>query len=179
MKPIALLAPIIALTATTGHLYAEHHEAADTTSETAAAEKDIVTIAAEAEEFSTLVAAIKAAGLAEALSGEGPFTVFAPPNAAFGALPEGLLIKLMEPEQKEKLAEILKYHVISGKIMAENVAPEKVATLGGKEVTFTVDGETVMINGAKVTKADIIGSNGVIHVIDKVLMPPFDVVEEE
>lgn len=179
MKPTALLTPIFALTAATGLLRAEHHEEAEKTAETpAAATKNIVTIASEAEDFSTLVAAIKAAGLAETLSGDGPFTVFAPTNAAFSALPEGTVVKLMEPEQKEKLAGILTYHVIPGKIMAENVAPEKVVTVNGKEVTFTVDGETVMIDGAKVIKADIEGSNGVIHVIDKVLLPPADADEE-
>lgn len=136
-----------------------------------------MTIASEADDFSTLVAAIKAAGLAETLSGKGPFTVFAPTNAAFEALPEDLLITLMEPEQKEKLTEILTYHVIPGKTMAGDIAPEKVATLEGREATFTLDGETVMIDGAKVIKSDTEASNGVIHVIDKVLMTP--VVEEE
>ena len=85
----------------------------------------------------------------------------------------------MEPEQKDKLAEILKYHVIPGKIMAANIAPEKVATLEGREATFTVDGETVMIDGARITKPDTEASNGVIHVIDRVLMPPVVVVVEK
>lgn len=182
MKPTTLLTPIIAIAASTGSLLADHHLEGEKTTEAAVAvatEKDIVTIASEAEDFSTLVAAIKAAGLAEALSGEGPFTVFAPTNAAFEALPPGLLVKLMEPENKEKLADILAYHVIPGKIMAENIAPEKVATLRGKEAIFTVDGPTVMIDGAKVTKPDVEGTNGVIHVIDKVLMPPVIVVVDE
>lgn len=177
MKPIVLLTPIIAFTATTGTLSADHHETADKPSEAAEADaKDIVTIASEGEDFATLVAAIKAAGLAEKLSGEGPFTVFAPTNAAFGALPEGTVVKLMEPGQKDKLTEILMYHVVPGKIMAGDIAPMNVTTAGGKEATFTVDGQTVMINGVKVIKSDVVASNGVIHVIDKVLMPP---VEEE
>ena len=177
MKPIALLTPIIAFTATTGTLFSEHHETGDKSSEVAVAEgKDIVTIASEAEDFATLVAAIKAAGLAEKLSGEGPFTVFAPNNAAFSALPEGTVVKLMEPEQKDKLTAILMYHVVPGRFMAGDIAPMNVTTAGGKEATFTVDGPTVMINGVKVVKSDVIAANGIIHVIDKVLMPP---VEEE
>lgn len=179
MKALALLTPVIALTAATGSLYADHHEQSEKASGAVAAEKDIVTIASEAEDFSTLVAAIKAAGLAEDLGGEGPFTVFAPTNAAFEALPQGLLIQLMEPEQKERLAGILRYHVIPGKLMAENIAPEKVATLEGREAVFTVDGETVMMDGAKIIKQDIEATNGVIHVIDRVLIPPVVVVEEE
>ena len=142
----------------------------------AAAEQNIVEIAAAADDFSTLVAAVKAAGLAETLSGEGPFTVFAPTNAAFEALPEGTVVKLLEPENKEMLTSILLYHVIPSKVMAADIAPMKVATVGGAEATVTLDGETVMIDAAKVVKTDIEASNGVIHVIDKVIMPP---VEEE
>jgi len=177
MKPIAILIPIIAFTATTGTLLAEDHETANKPSEAVEANaKDIVTIASEAEDFATLVAAIKAAGLTEKLSGKGPFTVFAPNNAAFSALPEGAVVKLMEPEQKDKLTAILMYHVVLGKFMAGDIAPMKVPTAGGGEVTLTVDGPTVMINGAKVIKSDVVASNGVIHVIERVLMPP---VEEE
>lgn len=177
MKPIALLMPIIAFTAITGTLFAEDQETANKPSEAVETNaKDIVTIASEAEDFATLVAAIKAAGLAEKLSGKGPFTVFAPNNAAFGALPEGTVVKLMEPEQKDKLTAILMYHVVPGKFMAGDIAPMKVPTAGGGEVTFTVDGPTVMINGVKVIKSDVVASNGVIHVIERVLMPP---VEEE
>lgn len=179
MKPIALLTPIIAFTATTGIIFAEHHETTNKPSEVAVAEgKDIVTIVSEAEDFATLVAAIKAAGLAKKLSGKGPFTVFAPNNSAFSALPEGTVVKLMEPEQKDKLAAILMYHVVPGKFMAGDIAPMRVTTASGKEATFTVDGPTVMINGVKIVKSDVIAANGIIHVIDKVLMSPVEEEEE-
>lgn len=168
MKTTAFLTPVIALTAATGLAYAAPEEAP------AVPDMTIVEIAAGADDFSTLVAAVKAAGLAETLSGEGPFTVFAPTNAAFEALPEGTVATLLEPENKDKLASILLYHVIPGKVMAADVAPMKVATAGGEEATITVDGETVMIDAAKVVKTDIEGSNGVIHVIDAVIMPPAD-----
>ena len=185
MKTKSLLIPIIALSATSGIVLAEHHMEAENKEEMekpaddttdATDKKDIVEIASGAEDFSTLVAAIEAAGLTETLKGDGPFTVFAPSNAAFEALPEGLVVKLMEPANKEKLKSILMYHVIPSKVMAADVAPMKVATAGGAEATVTMDGEMVMIDAAKVVKTDVVASNGVIHVIDKVLMPP---VEEE
>ena len=182
MKTKSLLIPIIALSATSGTVLADHHmeaenkekmvKPADDAATDATDKKDIVEIASGAEDFSTLVAAIEAAGLSETLKGDGPFTVFAPSNAAFEALPEGLVVKLMEPANKEKLKSILMYHVIPSKVMAADVAPMKVATAGGAEATVTMDGETVMIDAAKVVKTDVVASNGVIHVIDKVLMPP-------
>lgn len=172
MKTKSLLIPLIALAATTGMVKAEHHEEKDKPAAEAAATKDIVAVASEADDFSTLVAAVKAAGLVETLQGEGPFTVFAPTNAAFDALPEGTVETLLKPENKEKLKAILLYHVVPAKVMAADVAPMKVATAGGAEATITVDGDTVMIDAAKVVKTDIIASNGVIHVIDKVIMPP-------
>jgi len=169
MKTKSLLIPLIALVATTGMVNAEEK---DKPAAEAAATKDIVAVASEAEDFSTLVAAVKAAGLVETLQGEGPFTVFAPTNAAFDALPEGTVETLLKPENKEKLKAILLYHVVPAKVMAADVAPMKVATAGGAEATITVDGDTVMIDAAKVVKTDIIASNGVIHVIDAVIMPP-------
>jgi len=169
MKTKSLLIPLIALVATAGMVNAEEK---DKPAAEAAATKDIVAVASEAEDFSTLVAAVKAAGLVETLQGEGPFTVFAPTNAAFDALPEGTVETLLKPENKEKLKAILLYHVVPSKVMAADVAPMKVATAGGAEATITVDGETVMIDAAKVVKTDIIASNGVIHVIDTVIMPP-------
>lgn len=174
MKTKSILIPLIALGATTALVSAEHHEEMEKPKAEAGATKDIVTIASGAEDFSTLVAAVKAAGLVETLQGAGPFTVFAPTNAAFEALPEGTVVSLMEPENKEKLKAILLYHVIPSKVMAADVAPMKVATAGGAEATVTIDGETVMIDGAKVVRTDIVASNGVIHVIDKVIMPPAD-----
>lgn len=112
----------------------------------------------------------------ETLKGDGPFTVFAPTNAAFEALPEGMVVKLLEPENKEMLTKILTYHVVPKKLLAEEIAPMNLKTVGGAEATVTLDGETVMIDGAKVIEADIMASNGVIHVIDKLITPP---VEEE
>lgn len=137
----------------------------------APADKTVVEIAASNEDFSTLVAAVKAADLAEALGTDGPFTIFAPNNAAFEKLPEGTVASLLKPENKEKLAEILKYHVVAGKVMAADVKPGKVKTLSGKELEVTVKDGTVMVDGAKVIATDIAGTNGVIHVIDSVVLP--------
>ena len=174
MKIKTLLAATFAITATSGFLYADHHEGGDKDKEKQEAKvtKDIVSLAADSEDFSTLVAAIKAAGLVETLKGEGPFTLFAPTNAAFEKLPEGTVPALLEPENKEKLQAILKYHVIPGKkVMAADIAPMKIATVEGSEATISLEGETVMIDSAKVIEADIEGTNGVIHVIDTVIMP--------
>ena len=121
--------------------------------------------------FSTLVAAINAAGLVETLNGEGPFTVFAPTNAAFAELPAGVLDALLLPENKDVLTQILTYHVVPGQVMAADVTDGDVATVEGQSVTLsTADGVTV--NGAKVIQADVVTSNGVIHAIDAVLLPP-------
>ena len=129
--------------------------------------KNIVETAASVADFSTLVAAVKAAGLAEALSGKGPFTVFAPTNEAFEKLPAGTVEMLLKPENKEKLAGILKFHVVSGKIMAGDVLKAlKVDTLQGSSADIGLT-----IGGANIVKTDIACSNGVIHVIDAVIMP--------
>lgn len=131
----------------------------------------IVDIAASNENFTTLVAAAKAAGLVETLSGEGPFTVFAPTDEAFKKLPAGTVESLLKPENKGKLAAVLKYHVVSGKVMAADVKPGKVTTVQGSKATIkTTDGK-VTIDGANVVKTDIVASNGVIHVIDAVILP--------
>lgn len=133
----------------------------------------IVDIAASNSDFSTLVTAVTEAGLVETLSG-GEFTVFAPTNAAFEALPEGTLDELLaDPEGA--LAGVLTYHVVEGTVMAEDVVGmdgQEVTTVNGAPVTITVDGETVMVNDATVVTTDIVASNGVIHVIDAVLVPP-------
>jgi len=130
----------------------------------------IVEVASANPDFKTLVAAVTAAGLAETLSGEGPFTVFAPTDAAFAALPAGILDKLLLPENKETLVKILTYHVLGSKVMAADVMAGKVATVEGSEITIdTTDG--VKVNDAKVTATDVAASNGVIHVIDKVIIP--------
>ena len=137
--------------------------------------KDIVDTAAGAENFKTLVAAIKAAGLVDTLKGEGPFTILAPTDEAFAKLPEGTVDSLLKPENKEKLIAILKYHVIPGKALAADVVKldgQDVKTVEGSAVKVAVKDGSVTINGAKVTKTDIEASNGVIHVIDTVILPP-------
>ena len=139
-----------------------------------AAEKDIVDTAVAAK-FNTLVAAVKAADLVDTLKGDGPFTVFAPTDEAFAKLPKGTVEELLKPENKDKLKAILTYHVVSGKVMAADVVKldgKKVKTVQGSPVAIKVDGGTVMVGKAKVTKTDIPTSNGVIHVIDTVLLPP-------
>ncbi|MCC9599680.1 fasciclin domain-containing protein [Stieleria sp. JC731] len=135
-------------------------------------EKTIVENAVEAKKFTTLVAAVKAAGLAELLSSDGPFTVLAPTDEAFKALPDGTVESLLQPENKGKLVSILKYHVIPGKVMSSQVVKlDDAKTAQGSTVSIMTKDGTVMINKAKVVKADIESSNGVIHVIDKVLLP--------
>ena len=137
------------------------------------AEKNIVEVAAAAGTFNTLVAAVKAAGLADALSGPGPFTVFAPTDKAFAKLPAGTVDALLK--DPVKLAAILKYHVLSGKVMASDVIKArsvKPTTLNGAKLNIKVKGGKVHVNGATVVAADVGASNGVIHVIDKVLLPP-------
>ena len=139
---------------------------------TAAVANDIVDTAVEAGSFETLVAAVQAAGLVDTLKGEGPFTVFAPTDEAFAALPEGTLESLLKPENKEQLAAILTYHVIPGKVVSGDIAGKQleVATVEGS--TVAVDGsEGVTVDGANVVQADIMTDNGVIHVIDKVILP--------
>lgn len=131
----------------------------------------IVDVASGAGNFGTLVAAVTAADLVETLSGEGPFTVFAPTDEAFAALPAGVVDALLLPENKAVLAQILTYHVVSGKVMAADVTDGDVATVEGQTVKLsTADGVTV--NGAKVVTADVAASNGVIHAIDAVILPP-------
>ncbi len=137
----------------------------------AAAPADIVDTAVAAK-FNTLVAAVKAAGLVETLKGQGPFTVFAPTDEAFAKLPKETLESLLKPENKDQLKAILTYHVVAGKVMAADVVKLKDAkTVNGKSVTIEVADGGVKIDGAKVTKTDIACSNGVIHIIDTVILP--------
>ena len=136
----------------------------------AAQEADIVDTAVAAGNFETLVAAVQAAGLVETLKGEGPFTVFAPTDAAFAELPEGTVESLLE--DTEALTEILTYHVVPGAVMSGDLSDGMMAgTVEGSEIEISIDGDTVMVDGATVTAADIEASNGVIHVIDAVIMP--------
>jgi len=123
--------------------------------------------------FNTLAAALTAADLADTLKGSGPFTVFAPTDAAFAKLPPGTVENLLKPENKGKLQSVLKYHVVAGKVgSAEVVKLNKATTLQAADVDIKVDGGKVFVNGAQVTTADVLASNGVIHVIDTVLLPP-------
>ena len=135
-------------------------------------DKTIVENAVATKDFSTLVAAVKAAGLVETLSGKGPFTVFAPTNKAFEKLPEGTVASLLKPENKEKLVAILKYHVVPGKVMAADVVKlSRAKTVEGSEVKIEVKDGKVKVDNAMVVKTDIVSNNGVIHVIDAVILP--------
>ena len=136
------------------------------------ASQDIVDTAVSAGSFKTLVAALQAAGLVDTLKGKGPFTVFAPTDEAFAKLPPGTVEDLLKPENKEKLVAILTYHVVPGTDFASQIAKMKsVKTVNGQTLAISVDGSTVMVGNAKVIKTDILCSNGVIHVIDSVLLP--------
>lgn len=137
------------------------------------ADKDIIDLAVETESLSTLVAAVKAAGLVETLKGDGPFTVFAPTNAAFAALPEGTVEALLEPENKDKLISILTYHVVPAKVLSTDLSNgQTAATVQGANITVTLDSNGAFINDAKVSAADVMATNGVVHIIDKVILPP-------
>ncbi len=134
--------------------------------------QDIVSTAVAAGSFKTLAAALKAAGLVETLQGKGPFTVFAPTDEAFAKLPKGTVEELLKPENKEKLTAVLTYHVVPGTVMAKDVVGLKTAkTVNGQELTVATKDGKVMIDGATVVKTDIGCSNGVIHVIDSVVLP--------
>jgi uncharacterized surface protein with fasciclin (FAS1) repeats len=136
------------------------------------APKTVVDIAVGSPDHTTLVAAVTAAGLVETLSGTGPFTIFAPTNAAFAALPAGTVDNLLKPESKEQLTGVLTYHVVSGNVMAADLSDGQVVkTLNGQDLKVSIKDGKVMINGATVTAADLAGSNGVVHVIDAVLLP--------
>lgn len=166
MKPFHYcLAALIAVATPTSLSAEEAAPAAET------AKQDIVTIAAGNEDFSTLVAAVKAAGLVDTLKGDGPFTVFAPTNDAFAKLPAGTVEDLLKPENKDKLTAVLTYHVVAAKVMAADVKPGEVATVQGGKVKIEVKDGTVTVDGAKVVKTDIEATNGVIHVIDTVILP--------
>jgi uncharacterized surface protein with fasciclin (FAS1) repeats len=142
-------------------IFADHHK-----------KKDIVDTAVDAGTFNTLVAAVKAAGLVETLKGDGPFTVFAPTDEAFAKLPEGTVESLLKPENKDKLIAILTYHVVAGEYTAEKVLKSKsLETVNGQSINVNKNEEGAMINMSAITATDIMTSNGVIHVIDTVLLP--------
>ena len=158
-------------TETSGMATTEEPMATDETMVTGS--KDIVALASETPSLSTLVQALQAADLVGALQGSGPFTVFAPTNEAFAALPAGTLEDLLKPENKQKLKDILTYHVVQGNVkstdLTNNMMPK---TLNGAEAKVMINGSSVMINEANVTMPDVAATNGVVHVIDKVLLPP-------
>lgn len=161
----------VAMIMSTSNVQADHHKKSK--DGYAKSTKTIVEVAAGNEDFSTLVAAVKAAGLVETLSSEGPFTVFAPTNDAFDKLPAGTVQTLLKPENKDQLTAILTYHVASGKVKAKDVVGlDEVETVNGASAKVTVTNNTVSINQAKVVTTDIMASNGVIHVIDEVILPP-------
>ena len=137
-----------------------------------AASQDIVDTAVAAGSFKTLAATLQAAGLVDTLKGKGPFTVFAPTDEAFAKLPPGTVEDLLKPENKAKLASILTYHVVPGKVLAAQVTKMNSAkTVNGQSLTISANAGTVMVDNAKVVKTDILCSNGVIHVIDSVILP--------
>lgn len=133
--------------------------------------KTVVEIAAGSPDHTTLVAAVKAAGLVETLSGPGPFTLFAPTNAAFAKLPAGTVESLLLPENKAKLVAILTYHVVPAQVLAADVKSGEAPTVNGKPLTLKVSSYGVSVNNAKVIATDLVGSNGVIHVVDTVILP--------
>jgi uncharacterized surface protein with fasciclin (FAS1) repeats len=136
------------------------------------AKTDIVDTAVAAGSFTTLVAAVQAAGLVETLKSDGPFTVFAPTDEAFAKLPAGTVESLLKPENKAQLQAVLKYHVVAGKVLAADVVKlTSATTLEGSAVKVMVSGSAVMINDSNVTQTDVVASNGVIHVIDSVMLP--------
>jgi uncharacterized surface protein with fasciclin (FAS1) repeats len=135
--------------------------------------QNLVQNASGANTLTTLVAAVQAAGLVETLSGPGPFTVFAPPNSAFEALPAGTVETALRPENRAMLTSILTYHVVPGRLLASDLRDgQTLTTVNGARLTVRRTGNTVMVGGATVTQADVRASNGVAHVIDRVLMPP-------
>mgnify|MGYP000142920568 CR=1 FL=1 len=180
MKSILFFLLIVLMSAcgtpTTPNQSAETETMQDTmATETApAATNDIVALASQTPDLSTLVQAVQAAGLVETLQGTGPFTVFAPTNAAFAALPAGTLDNLLKPENKDQLVAILTYHVVSGAVRSTDLTDGMTpATVNGANATVKLGANgSVMINDANVTAANVEASNGVVHIIDKVIMPP-------
>jgi len=171
MKKVLALALVASISLVACGSDASTEEVVETTVMEEVAANDIVAVASSTEGFSTLVAALTAAGLVETLQGEGPFTVFAPNDEAFAALPEGLLEKLLLPENIGVLTSILTYHVVAGKVLSTDVTAGDAPTVEGSTLTLAVmDG--VQVNDATVIAADVEASNGVIHVINKVLVPP-------
>ena len=151
---------------------AESRSAAQVVAGAAQKTSTIVDIASKNGSFNTLVAALKAADLVDVLAGEGPFTVFAPTDEAFAALPEGTVETLLKPENKALLVKILKYHVVAGEVPSAKIQSGKVTTVEGTPVDVSVAEDVIKVNKAKVILADVKASNGVIHAVDQVILPP-------
>jgi len=160
-----------AVTLTSNLLAGECSASKDASAATCTAGKDLVSVASGADNFKTLVAAVKAAGLVETLQGKGPFTIFAPTDAAFAKLPAGTVESLLKPENRDKLVAILTYHVVPGKVMAADVKTMEAKTVQGQSVKLVVSDAGVTVDNAKVVKTDVMAENGVIHVIDTVILP--------
>jgi len=172
LNRIVTVAAVIAAVAISPSVFAgDCQKNKNTTASTCSKDKDLVAVASGADNFKTLVAAVKAAGLVETLQGDGPFTVFAPTDEAFAKLPAGTVENLLRPENKEKLVAILTYHVVSGKVMAADVKTMKAKTVNGQSLDIQVNDGAVTVDKAKVIKTDVDASNGVIHVIDTVVLP--------
>jgi uncharacterized surface protein with fasciclin (FAS1) repeats len=173
MKKTIFSALAIALLASTSMVSVSYAGTNETHSQ-AVAKKDVIDIAVADGNFKTLATLLTKAELVETLKSDGPFTVFAPTDAAFAKLPKETLTELQKPESASKLKEILTYHVVSGKILSKDLKGKKLSpeTVAGATLSVDATGNTVRVNQSKVTKADIEGSNGVIHVIDTVLLPP-------
>jgi uncharacterized surface protein with fasciclin (FAS1) repeats len=178
MKKIKLVSlALVAFAATSIVSCTAPKEQAEETADSTAVVEEVVSntvvdIAVGSSDHTTLVTAVTTAGLAETLSGTGPFTVFAPNNAAFAALPAGTVENLLKPENKEKLTSILTYHVVAGNVLSSQLTDgQKVATLNGQELTVAIKNGVVTINGTKVIAADLAGSNGVVHVVEGVILP--------
>ncbi len=172
LKPFALIIASFALIFGSSQVIAGSYDGKKSKGMT----KDIVDTAASNDTFSTLVAAVQAAGLVDTLKGDGPFTVFAPTNDAFAALPEGTVETLLKPENRDQLVAILTYHVVPGKVKAKDVVNLSTAeTAQGQSVNIQVNDGKVMIDNAQVVMTDIETSNGVIHVIDAVILPKDEV----
>lgn len=168
----SLIATFAIAIATAGSAYAMGCDSHSSSKSEPKASADIVDTAVSAGSFGTLVAAVQAAGLVDTLKSEGPFTVFAPTDEAFAKLPAGTVESLLLPENKDQLVAILTYHVVAGKVMASDVVGlSSATTVQGSDIAIVVKDGAVSINNAKVVKTDIETSNGVIHVIDTVIMP--------
>jgi uncharacterized surface protein with fasciclin (FAS1) repeats len=147
-------------------------QAAPPADEQSSGGQDVVALAQGNDDLSTLVDAVTAAELAETLQGEGPYTVFAPTNAAFDAVGEEQLQELLQPENREQLSDILTYHVVEGEMKAADLESGMIETVNGEQLEVQVDGDSVRVGDATVTQPDVDAANGVVHVIDGVLMPP-------